>query len=140
MDTNEKIENLKIKNEEKTLRMTHHYHGDKVRIIYLIMAVVMLVTTPFFKDRLPVPALYSIFGVIVFAILAGLTNPKSRSVIFFDFFSSIGALLVFGNELIKSYDKTSMDSFFWWNLVLALLSLLAIYFSSKTFRGHMQSS
>lgn len=139
MDTNEKIDSLKIKNQEKELRITHHYYGDKVRLIYLAMAVIMLVITPFFKDRLPVPAFYSIVGVLVLAILAGLTNPKSRSVIFFDFLVSIGLLLAFGHEVVVSYNKTSVDSFFWWNLTLAILAVFTLYFSSKTLRGHLLS-
>ena len=140
METNEKIENtkqnIKIKNEQKELHVMH-YHGDKIRSIFLTMAIVMLLMTPFFKNRLFVPAFASVFAVLALSVLAGLTNPKSRIIIIFNFLISIGALLVFGHEAIASYDSQIKDMFFLLNLVLAGLATFAIYFSSKTLRGNI---
>ena len=140
METNDKIENvkesIKIKGEQKELHIMH-YHGDRVRNLFIWIAVIMLGMTPFFQDRLPIPAFLSIFGVLVFSMLAGLTNPKSRPIIIFNFIISIVALLNFGYESVVSYHNVATDTFFLLNLGLATLSLFATYFSSKTLRGYL---
>ena len=140
METNYEIENarenIRVKNNQKELQAMH-YHGDKVRFVFLVMSIIMLISTPFFKNKLPMPAFISILGVLIFAMLAGLTNPKSKSVIVFNFLVSIGALLIFGREVIISYNNILTDLFFLSNLILAVLSLFALYFSSKTLRGNL---
>lgn len=135
---NEKIENIKMKNIQKEAAFLHYY-GDEVRTIFLVIAIVMIVMTPFVKNELPVPAYLSIFGVIVLSVLAGLTNPKLRFVIVFSFLASLASLVIFGYEVIVSSEKTYTSLFFGCNILLAILSLFALYFSSKTLRGHLLS-
>lgn len=136
MNQEEKIENIKLHVAEKELK-DMHYYGDKVRIIYIIIALIILVMTPFFKDRIPTTEYFSVLGVMVLAVFAGLTNPKSRVIIIFDFLISIFSLLVFGFEALNSYNNTYIDTFFVGNLVLAIISVFAIYYSSKTLRGNL---
>ena len=140
MEPNEKIEsvaeNIRMKNEQKELRM-RHYYGDTIRILFICMAVIMLITTPFLKNQLPVPAFYSIFGVLVLSILAGFINPKSRSIIIFDFLVSIFALIIFGYQMVTSYNGFSLDLYFWTNVALSTMALFSLYFSSKTLRGNI---
>lgn len=132
---NKKIEDFKIRIMEKENKAMHYY-GDNVRSLYMAMAVIMLVSTPFFQDRFPMPAFFSIICVLALSVLAGLTNPKSRKVIIFDFLASILVLLSFGYQTIVSYDKSSLDLFFAINLLISILSVFSAYYSSKTLRGH----
>lgn len=131
----EKIENIRVHSQIKELKEMHYY-GDNVRMLFLVMSLVVLVMTPFFKDQIPSPSFFSIFGVLVLSMLAGLTSPKARLIIFFNFFVSLSALLVFGYELIVSYQKTP-DLYFFSNLALSIMSVFAVYFSSKTLRGNI---
>lgn len=134
---NDKIEELRNKNIGRS-GGSGHYYGDITRQFYLVMAIIMLVGTPFFQDRIPVSASVSIIGVLVLAVIAGLTNPRLRSVIIFDFLVSLLTLLIFGWQLVSSY-LISVDSFFFANLFLSILALFALYFSSKTIRGKFTS-
>ena len=99
------------------------------------MAVIMVIATPFFYDRLPLPAFFSVLGVIVLSLLAGLTNPKMKPIIVGDFIVALVSLFAFGYESTVAYQGTWTDSFFWCNLILAILSVFAVYLSSKTLRG-----
>jgi hypothetical protein len=134
---NDKIQELQNKNQHRDLGSTHYY-GDLVRQIFIAMALIMLVATPFYNDRLPISASVSIIAVLILAIIAGLTNPKLRSVIIFDFVVSIASFLGFGWETISSYN-VSVDALFYVNLILSILALFALYFSSKTLRGKFTS-
>ena len=135
---NDKIEELKNKNTKRSL-ISPHYYGDTTRQIYLFMALIMLIATPFYYNKLPISAPVSVFSILILATIAGLTNPKLRSVIVFDFLVSIFMFLAFGWEAISSY-KVSADMFFFTNLILSILSLFALYLSSKTLRGKFTSS
>ena len=134
---NEKIEELQKKNLERS-GASKHYYGDITRQLFVLMAFIMLVSTPFFHDRLPISASVSIIGVLVLAVVAGLTNPKLRSVIIFDFIVSLFVFLIFGVESVSSY-QVSVDSYFYANLALSIIALFALYFSSKTLRGKFTS-
>ncbi len=134
MESNDLIDKIREKNMQKELQGIHYY-GDKVRFLFLTIAIIMLVLTPFFLDKKPLPASSTVFGVLVLAVLAGLTNPRSKNFIVFDFIVSMLLVIVFGYETIDSYKNFYLDTFFFGNLVLAILSIFALYFSSKTLRG-----
>ncbi len=134
MQPTDKIDIIKMKNEQKEIRLMHYY-GDEVRTVFLVMAVAMMFVTPFVKEELPVPAFFSVFGVIALAVLAGFTNPKTKPVIVLNFITSLGSLAIFSNEIINSYGFPHTALFFWSNVGLAMLSLFAAYYSSKTLRG-----
>jgi hypothetical protein len=92
---------------------------------------------PFFKDRIPFREHYTVLGVMILAMLAGLTNPKLRSIIILDFIASIFAFLIFGTEALVTYSQFKGDTFFFANLVLSVITIFAIYYSSKTLRGNL---
>lgn len=112
-----------------------HYYGDRVRSIYVGMAVLMLAMSPFVQDRLPFPALLSVFAVVVLTIVAGLITPKTITVIVLNFLVSIASVVVFGKEAILTYSRNYKDIFFIGNFILSIASLFALYYSSKTLRG-----
>lgn len=135
MTPEEKIENIRVHSREKELKEMHYY-GDDVRTIFLIEAIIIIVMTPFFKNQIPLPSYFSVFGVLVLSMLAGLTSPKARPIIFLNFIVSLVSLLVFGYELLSSYSG-EMSIYFIGNFVLSIASVFAVYYSSKTLRGNL---
>lgn len=134
MNPEEKIENIRVTTAKKELA-ARHYYGDKVRTIYISIAIIILIMTPFFRDRIPFPEFLSVFGAIILSMFAGFTNPNSKMIILFDFIISISALFIFGYEMLKSFYGNIFDPFFIGNVLLSIMSLFAIYYSSKTLRG-----
>ncbi len=55
---------IRIIDPDRELR-DMHYYGDRVRSIYVGMALAMLALSPFVQGRLPFPAFLSIFAVIM---------------------------------------------------------------------------
>lgn len=111
-----------------------HYYGDQVRIILFLTGLVMLGGLPYFKDLIPTPANYSIFAIVVIAFLAGFTNPKQVWTIYLDLVVSLVGFLVFEYFAITNSSDLS-SGFFLINQLLALLLLVAFYFSTKSLRG-----
>ena len=135
IETNERIETIREKIEIKKM----HYYGDTLRHLYLVIAIIMLITTPVFSSQLSLPIMFSVFGILVLSLFAGFNNPKSQLVIIFDFLVSVFIFIIFGYQSMVSYSGSYMDLFFLCNLLLALLSLFTVYFSSKTLRGYLLS-
>ncbi|KND48152.1 MAG: hypothetical protein AB201_00965 [Parcubacteria bacterium C7867-006] len=125
---------IRIKNPDEDLKEMHYY-GDRVRMLYIGMSVILLVMSPFVQNRLPYPALLSIFAVLFLTMVAGLISPKAKAIIILNFLVSVTAIIVFGKEAIVSYSHNLSDIFFWGNVVLSVASIFALYYSSKTLRG-----
>ncbi len=130
---------IKINNiVEKSLKNAMHYHGNAVRAYFLAIILVLIIATPFFKDRLlPIQTLTAVVAVVLFAIFAGLTSPKSKLSIVGDFIIAIFATIIFGQQAMYSYSGDYRDLFFIINLLLFILSAFSLYFGSKTLRGVM---
>lgn len=139
MNQDQKIEAIKSKTTQKELE-SMHYYGDKVRTIFILAAIIIIVMAPFFKDRIPFREHFTVLGVMVLAMLAGLTNPKLRSIIVLDFIVSLFAFLIFGTEALVTYSKYKVDTFFVANLGLSVVTIFAIYYSSKTLRGNLMNN
>lgn len=110
-----------------------HYYGDIVRRIFLVCALIMLFTLPFVHENLTSPIFYSILAILILTFFAGLTNPKQKMVIMSDIVVSILSFGVFAYQTVVKFDGF-FNLFFITNFVLALLSLLAFYWSIKTIR------
>lgn len=118
--------------------LTRHYYGDVVRFLFLLAAVIMLVTLPFLNPSLPIPLIFSILIILTIGLVAGVTNPlqKSTSVITTGI-SSI-ALVVFEYYAVTTYLASSFTSLlFIVNQTLALIFLFALYYSTKTLRAKL---
>lgn len=111
-----------------------HYYGDTVRKLFLAIGVVMLVALPFFSSSLPGPALIAFLGVLVVAVVAGLTNPKQIWVMGLNVGVSLAGLAVFEYYAILQA-KTDPVWLFVINQAIALLFFFALYYSVKTLRG-----
>lgn len=131
MALNEFFDTLKI---EKKLSL--HYYGDMVRSLFMLAALVMLITLPFVNDLLPVSLPISILGILFLGIFAAITNPLQIWTTIFNVAISIIAFLIFEYYSIDAYYKFSFQSLlFWTNQILSIIFLFAIYYSIKTLRG-----
>jgi len=123
-------------NQPHTPDESAHYYGDLVRKLFMAAAVIMLIGLPFFHDYIPVPVNYSVLGIILLGIFAGLVNPKLYLVTLLNTMIATVALIAFEFYAIKSF--TQQQSFFFViNELLAIIFLFALYYSTKTLRGTM---
>jgi uncharacterized membrane protein YhhN len=113
---------------------TSHYHGDRIRVLFLVSGIVMLVGLPVFQQKIPFPVSLSVIAVVLLAFLAGLTNPKQVWFSFLDTAASLIGFLVFEYYAITN-SSNLLDNFFLINQLLALFFFVAFYFSVKTLRG-----
>ena len=113
-----------------------HYYGDKVRKLFVSVAIITLLTLPFFKDFIHVPVMNYIAAMIFLCLVAGFTNPTHRWVIVMNVIISVYGILFFESEAISAYGVYDTQIwYFWTNQLLALLSLTSLYYAAKTERG-----
>ena len=110
-----------------------HYYGDMVRRLFMIAGSIMLVTTPFFQDRLPVSAYVGLCAILVLDVIAGLANPLMRWLGYVEAAIALCACMTF--EYFAIRDFSVYDSLFWINQTLALLFFIALYYAVKTARS-----
>ncbi|MBI1833548.1 MAG: hypothetical protein HYR90_01855 [Candidatus Andersenbacteria bacterium] len=115
-----------------------HYYGDTVRRLFVAAGIVILVALPFFNDVLPVPTFISLLALLVVNIVAGLTNPMQRWIMFFDVIVSILALLSFEYHAISRYNDIPL-ALFATDQLLTIIFFFALYYSVKSLRGLMVS-
>jgi hypothetical protein len=122
--------------DEENLNL-EHYYGDTVRAIFLSAGVVFLVTMVRDQEFLSFYLIVGALSVLTLVILAGLTNPLSKKIIKADAVISIIMFLLFEYLAIAGYMKAQSfsDSVFLLRQLLAILFLIALYFSTKTIRG-----
>ncbi len=117
-----------------------HYYGDVVRRLFLLGAFVMALTYPFFCPLVLGPSYVPIMAIIILGIAAGVTNPRQTWVAVLDLLISVFAVALFEYHSVYAYREFSAwDYFFWTNQFLALIFLIALYYSVKTLRGKLMS-
>lgn len=123
----------RIVNEKK---LTRHYYGDIVRILFMTAAIVMAITLPFLTADLPVPFLLSIFVILIIGILAGITNPLQKWTSITDTIISVICIITFEYFAVNAYlEKSFANLFFLTNQMLAVIFIFALYYSTKTLRA-----
>ena len=123
----------RIVNEKK---LTRHYYGDLVRILFMTAAIVMAITLPFLTADLPFPFLLSIFAILIIGILAGITNPLQKWTSITDTIISVICIITFEYFAVNAYlEKSFANLFFLTNLTLAVIFIFALYYSTKTLRA-----
>lgn len=132
-------ESIYAKPEAPQRTYLRHYYGDIVRRLFLAGGVVLLVLIPWQKDIFPVGSFGLIFLVIIFAIIAGLTNSRKRWIATLNVVTAALALLIFGYFAIDAYtrEEDKFSIFFIARQILALLFFFALYYSAKTLRGSL---
>ncbi len=113
-----------------------HYYGDSVRKLFVAVAAITIITLPFFRDFIHIPAFYYVVAMTLLLIVAGFTNPDHRWVGIMDMAISIYGIYFFESEALSAYGFYSTEIwYFWTNQLIAFLFVIALYYSAKTERG-----
>lgn len=112
-----------------------HYYGDLVRIIFVIGAVVILWGMPRISEILSLPIILPIIAVVILGITAGFTNPVSLTSMKINVMVSVVFLIIFSYVAWYSYTHEIGSVIEFANQAVAVLFLIASYFSVKSLRG-----
>src|SRR6185295_15504652 len=113
-----------------------HYHGDESRVIFVIAAVVLIVAQSTGAE-LPLSTLGAVVAAAVLVIAAGVTNPAQPGIHWFNALMAISGTILFGMSAVNHYRAgvSFLDPSFIYVEALAILSLIALYFTTRTIRG-----
>jgi len=113
-----------------------HYHGDSVRVLFFISAIVLIVAQSTGAE-LPLSTFPTVVLAVVLVVVAGVTNPAQSGIHWLNALIAIAGTLLFGTSAIDHYRAGSsiFDSSFAYIEALALLFLVALYFTVRTIRG-----
>ncbi len=113
-----------------------HYHGNEVRALFLIGALVLILGQSTGAE-LPLSSGGAVLFAAALVIAAGITNPRQTWIHWVNgLFAVIGTLL-FGTAAVNHY-RAGTEAVAWsfvYVEALALLSLTALYFTTRTIRG-----
>jgi hypothetical protein len=116
-----------------------HYHGDEVRVLFFVGALILFVAQSTGAD-LPLSTFGAVIAAVLLVIAAGITNPAQHGIHWFNAFLAVVGTLLFGMTAVNHYraGTSIFDPSFIYIEALALLSLVALYFTTRTIRGDMQ--
>ncbi len=122
-------------------RKVLHYHGDEVRMIFFISALVLIVAQSTGAE-LPLSTIGAVIAAVLLVIAAGVTSPGQSSIHWFNGFLAVIGTVLFGTAAVEHYraGMSIFDASFAYTEALALLSLIALYFTTRTVRGLTQRS
>ena len=127
-----------MKSLDPTTTPPAHYYGDIVRKLFIAASLIMISTLPFFTDLIGVPFIISIIMVMIVAFLAGLQSPNKHWVTRINTIVAAVGCGLFQYKAIAYYIISTPFTISWLfftiNQVLAILFLIAFYYSSKTMR------
>jgi len=120
-------------------REVKHYHGDTTRALFVAAAILLIVAKSTGAD-LPLTTTGTVMSAILLVIAAGIINPAEGWIHWFNAIIAVCGTLLFGITAIHKYsDHVSFtDSSFIYVEALTLLSLVALYLTTKTIRGYQQ--
>lgn len=113
-----------------------HYHGDGVRVLFVISALLIIIAQSTGAE-LPLSTASAVVSAAILVIAAGITNPAQFGIHWFNAFLSAIGVIVFGIAAVSRY-RTGINFFdpsFVYVEILALLSLVALYLTTRTIRG-----
>jgi hypothetical protein len=117
-----------------------HYHGDAARALFVVSAVLLIFAKSTGAD-IPLSTFGTVVSAVVLVVAAGITNPTQFWIHWLNAFLAICGTLLFGTTAVENYRAgiRVFDPSFIYVEALALLSLLALYFTTRTVRGlHMR--
>ncbi len=114
-----------------------HYYGDVVRICLIVAAFLMLATALVDKALLSFYLGIGVIGIMILTVLAGLTSPKTITVIYVEAAIAAVAFLFFEYAAIAAFSDTGtmLDVTFLLRQATAITFLLTLYYSTKSIRG-----
>ena len=113
-----------------------HYYGDTVRVLFVSSAVLLVIAATTDAD-LPLSMIGAVAWAVVLVVAAGITNPEQGWIHFANEAIAIVGTLVFATSAIGHWRAGAgiFDSTYLFVEIIALLSLLSLYFTTKTIRG-----
>lgn len=118
-------------NDKRVLPGIAHYHGDMVRGL-LVVAAVLVVVLPLIGATLGTGLLIAIALALV--VCAGLVNPRSRGILVGAALLSAFSAALFSIEAARAYEEGALLPAAV-QTGIALCSLFALYFSVKSARA-----
>ncbi|MDP1707336.1 MAG: hypothetical protein Q8L30_02175 [bacterium] len=116
-----------------------HYHGNEVRVIFVISAIVLIVAQST-GANLPLSITGTIISAVLLVIAAGITNPVEHWIHWMNAIIAILGTILFGITAVGGYraEISIIDPSFIYVEALAILSLIALYLTTRTIRGIKQ--
>ncbi|MFA6278945.1 MAG: hypothetical protein WCS97_01730 [Candidatus Paceibacterota bacterium] len=113
-----------------------HYHGDAVRALFVIGAILVIVAQSTGAD-LPLSTPGAVISAVLLVIAAGITNPAVIWIHWVNSFFAVYGTLLFGMTAVAHYRSgvSIFEPTFFYIEGIALLSLMALYFTTRTIRG-----
>lgn len=113
-----------------------HYHGDTMRQLFIAAVVLMVVGAPFYADELRIELPFLIVGALSFAFLAALANPHKRLIFMVGAVAAGLGFVIYETWALYTYAESSWLQFIL-REIIAIVFLVAFYFSTKTVRAFM---
>jgi hypothetical protein len=113
-----------------------HYYGDTIRNLFISAGIIYAVAMPLWGNLLPVDTFTGIFMILILVFLAGITNPRSTTLMFVNVFVAGAGVFYLQWAAITFYETQSPILFFLREAVVILL-LFAFYHSVKSSRNMM---
>ncbi len=115
-----------------------HYYGNLIRKNFFFAGFVIMMAALLDSELRSFYLFVGLFGVVGVTVLAGLTSPRKRAVMLTDVLVSAFMFLVFEYFAIAAYARYEnfSDSVFLLRQLIAVVFLVALYYSTKTMRYH----
>jgi hypothetical protein len=110
-----------------------HYYGDVVRIIFVFTAVAVGILAPM-SGSVGFGLVIAMPIVLTLIVLAGFTNPHSKTVMILDTAAAAVCLMIAETFAIAAFQSQEMLVFLVFETI-ACAQLVALYFSAKTVRA-----
>ena len=113
-----------------------HYHGDEVRVIFVVSAIVLIIAQST-DAHLPFSTFGAVLSAILLVVAAGITNPSGGWIHWVNALIAVLGILIFGTSAVAHYREgiNVFDPSFMYIEALSLLSIFALYFTTRTIRG-----
>lgn len=113
-----------------------HYHGDVVRILF-VLAAGLIFLAELLNGNLPFSTAATVLIAVLLVISAGITNPAQLWIHWVNLFFSLIGLMLFGGTALTRFRTDAPFSESFLVGVIAVVFLAALYLSTRTVRGLM---
>jgi len=113
-----------------------HYYGNLIRKQLFFAAFVIMIAALIDSELRNFYFFVGLFGVVGFTVLAGLTSPQKRTIMFTDVLVSAFMFLIFEYFAISAFVRYEnfSDPVFFFRQLIAVIYLVTLYYGTKTLR------
>ena len=111
-----------------------HYYGDTIRQLFIANAGLILIGAPFYADSLSAELPFRDFGGTHPCGACGARESAQKSFLFANAVAAGVGLLFYETWALSNYETSTWMQFIWRELI-AIIFLVAFYFSVKTVRA-----